>query len=76
MKLTIVKKWNWLARDEDGEWCLFEKKPIRSDRCWHSSGDIEILNYNTFNVPEGDNWKNSLYKRCEDECSWGKVVTL
>jgi len=71
MKLTIKKKWKWLGVDEDGESCLFFKKPYlvkdgrwrvwttnRISRFKHFEGVIFI-----FDVPE----QFALYKRVGED---------
>ncbi len=39
----------WIVRDEDGELCLYEKKPLKKHGYWTCvSGDWQILDLNLF----------------------------
>jgi len=31
-----IPEWvNWIAQDEDGEWYVYESKPVRGVECWN-----------------------------------------
>jgi len=82
MKLTIAKRWKWLAKDADGEWRFHTHKPlIEIFEYWQSetrdSNETENINtlYAFSSIPyKGDasnpfkgDWKDSLHKRNGDE---------
>jgi hypothetical protein len=57
--LPLLKK-GWVAMEDNGVWCHYTKKPIRSNTGWETES---IMDYNTiflFNLKPAEDWKNSL----------------
>ena len=58
---SLLNPEHWLAMDEDGEWFLYSKKPLRNGWCWSvAGGKCKQLVSDFFNVPTCENWEESL----------------
>ena len=55
--LPLLKK-GWIAMDEDGAWCWYEKKPKIHQDLWINSLSCKILS--CFNIKPAENWEESL----------------
>jgi len=52
MRVFLNPKWKYIARDECGDWYIYEELPIFDSPDWKtSSGDIELLDPNLFTLP-------------------------
>lgn len=55
--LPLLKK-GWVAMNEDGVWCWYEKKPKINQDLWINSSSCKILS--CFNIKPTENWEESL----------------
>ena len=54
-------KWaNWLAMDEDGEWCWYQDEPTQGNRMWDIYDDRFDYALVLGNEPD---WRKTLEKR-------------
>ena len=68
MKLTINKKWKWLAKEPNGVWYFHTDKPRRQielpGRGWRAIRYLCSLSDTVTAEPESNyDWKYSLYHR-------------
>lgn len=58
---SLLNPEHWLGMDCDGNWSIFKCKPVRGGWSWYSSNFDEIaLKSGYFNIPECENWEESL----------------
>jgi len=50
---------NWIAQDENGQWCIYQYQPNKGHRYWFPSGGL--FENIAFDAPNPD-WENALYK--------------
>jgi len=63
----VDPKWNYLAMDPKGDWCLYNTCPKKSDACWQ--GDwwvfVTLKGYTWYKEPK--DWAKTLYERPGEE---------
>jgi len=56
----IPSKYDWVAMDEDGDWCVYESEPQILGNSWMAHGEVQRLYY----PPLPDiRWESSLQRR-------------
>lgn len=64
MWAMIDKKWEWAAKDSDGEVSFYKKEPFIIGHYWCPVSDDYALNVLTLNT-DGIDWRKSLTRRPE-----------
>ena len=60
LAIPVDEKWNWLAMNSDGVWCLHSKEPWRGARAWYSSNPFPLKIFVPY-APEPGPWDDQLY---------------
>lgn len=54
-------RFQWVAKDRNGDWWAYEDRPIKSEFGWKATGECRSLDIMKVEIP--CHWKNSLIKR-------------
>ena len=57
--LTLLKP-GWVAMEDNGVWCHYTKKPVRSDTGWETKSVMDYNVIRSFNIKPAKNWEDSL----------------
>lgn len=57
--LPLLKK-GWVAMEDNGVWCHYTKKPVRSDTGWETKSVMDYNVIRSFNIKPAKNWEDSL----------------
>lgn len=66
---TIVKKYNWLAVDSDGQIVGYVDEPFCMEKMW---GTLEesFMYLGAVELEAGDDWRKMKWEICQQDCSY------